>query len=66
MLHGFGRLTVADARSPLFLGSGGAPTPLPNSEGFVMESFEDAARQEMVLDVEGVVDGGADRPEPLG
>ncbi len=64
--YGIDTLTAAVGRNALHHGSDrGAAVP-PNVKRLGPKLPEDAARQEMALDVEGVLDGGVDRQEALG
>ena len=63
---GIDTLTAAVGRNAPDLGSGCEATLLPDSKRLSPKRFEDAARQEMTLDIEGVLDGGVDRQETLG
>jgi hypothetical protein len=64
--HGIDTLAAAVGRNAPYHGSDRSAAVPPNVERLGPELFEDVARQEMALDVEGVVDGGVDREETLG
>lgn len=42
------------------------PALIPDRERFSTKLFVNAARQQMALDVEGIVGGSVDRQKPLG
>ena len=65
-MDGIDTLTCAIGRNGSRHGSGCDAAPLPDCERLGAKRLEDSARQKMTLDVEGVVDGGVNRQEPLG
>ena len=64
--QGIDTLTASVGRNLPRPRSGRKAALLPDRERPGAKLLEDAARQKMTLDVEGVVDGGVDRQEPLG
>ncbi len=65
-LEGIDTLTGVAACNAQRHRSGYEAAPLPGSKRLGTKRLEDAARQKMALDVEGVVDSGVDRQETLG
>jgi len=65
-LEGIDTLSAADDGNAPLSGSGCDTALPPDSKRLGPKLPEDAARQEMALDVEGVLDGGVDREEALG
>lgn len=63
---GIDTLTAAVGRKAPDPGLGCEATLLPDGKRLSPKHFEDAAWQEMALDVEGVLDGGVDCQETLG
>jgi hypothetical protein len=63
---GIDTLTAAVGRNAPRQGSGCKAALPPDDKGLGPKRFEDAARQEVALDIEGVLDGGVDRQETLG
>jgi len=47
-------------------GLSGPPTLVPDSKRLGSKRLEDMARQQVALDIEGVLDSGIDRQEALG
>ena len=64
--EGIDTLTAADGRNAPSSGSGCEAALPPDSKRLGSKTLEDAAWQEVALDVEGVLDGGVDRQEALG
>ena len=65
-MRGIDTLTGAVGRSGSRHRSGCDAAVLPDRKRLSPKNLEDAARQKMALDVEGVLDGGVDRQETLG
>ena len=63
---GIDTLTDAVGRNSPLSGSGCEAALLPDGKRLGSKGLEDSAWQKMALDVEGVLDGGVDRQEPLG
>jgi hypothetical protein len=63
---GIDTLTAAVGRNAPHHGSGCKAALPPDYKRLGPKRLEDAARKEMALDVEGVVDSGVDRQEALG
>ncbi len=57
---GIDTLTAAVGRDALHLGSGCGAAVAPNVKRLGPKCLEEAARQQVALDIEGVVDGGMD------
>jgi hypothetical protein len=64
--EGIDTLTPAVGRRAPDVGSGCEAALPPYSKRLGAKRLEDAARQEVALDVEGVLDGGVDCQEALG
>ena len=65
-LRGIDTLTAAVGRNAPHLGSDCGAAPPPDDKRLGPKRLEDAAREEMALDIEGVLDGGVNRKEALG
>ncbi len=64
--NGIDTLTAADGRNAPSSGSGCEAALPPDSKRLSPKTLEDAAWQEVALDVESVLDGGVNRQEALG
>lgn len=64
--HGIDTLSAADDGNAPLSGSGCDTAFPPDSKRLGPKRFEDAAWQEVALDVEGIVDSGVDRQKALG
>ena len=64
--RGIDTLTAAVGRNASHHGSGCKAALPPDDKSLGPERLEDAARPEVALDIEGVLDGGVDRSEALG
>jgi len=65
-LTGIDTLTSAVGRNAPRHGSGCKAALPPDDKSLGPKRFEDAARKEVALDIEGVLDGGVDCEEALG